>query len=231
MDLSIVSDPHDRAAFLGGVVVSLQLMACSLAGSLAVGIVGVWLQGARSRLVSGAVGVYIQAFRNTPPLIQLYFFYFGLGGVLRLPGTGEASLALLSNFGWAAISLSMTAGAFNIEIFRAGIEAVPRQMSESAQALGLTRWLRFRLVTLPLAFRICLPAFNNNLVNLIKATTNAYAIAVPELLYVSAAIWSDEFNVVQMMTVLLVVFIGIVSLVVWVLHRWERHMRIPGFSL
>lgn len=231
MDLSIVSDAGDRAAFLSGFAVSLELMASSMVGSLAVGLLGVWLQGSRSVLLRGPIAVYIQAFRNTPPLIQLYFFYFGLGGVIRLNATGGGSVPLLSNFGWAVIALSLTAGAFNIEIFRAGIETVPREMTESAEALGLTRFMRFRLITLPLAFRICLPALNNNLVNLIKATTNAYAIAVPELLYVSAEIWSDEFNVVQMMTVLLVVFVGMVSLVVWAMHLWERHMRIPGYSL
>jgi len=59
---------------------------------------------------------------------------------------------------------------------------------------------------LPLAFRVCLPALNNNLVNLVKTTTLAFAIAVPEMLYVSSQIWSDNVNVREMMTFLLVAY-------------------------
>jgi polar amino acid transport system permease protein len=61
-------------------------------------------------------------------------------------------------------------------------------------------------VVLPLAFRISLPALNNNLVNLVKTTTIAYAIAVPEMLYVANQIWSDELNVPEMMNVLLIIY-------------------------
>jgi polar amino acid transport system permease protein len=79
-------------------------------------------------------------------------------------------------------------------------------------------------------FRICLPALNNNLVNLVKTTTLAYAIAVPELLYVAAQIWSDENNVREMMNVLLAMYVAIVGVLVWAMTRWERAMRLPGFG-
>ena len=83
---------------------------------------------------------------------------------------------------------------------------------------------------LPLAFRISLPALNNNLVNLVKTTTLAYAIAVPEMLYVSSQIWSDELNVPEMMNVLLICYFALVGVLVCVMHRWERAMRVPGFG-
>ena len=83
---------------------------------------------------------------------------------------------------------------------------------------------------MPLAFRISLPALNNNLVNLVKTTTLAYAIAVPELLYVSSQIWSDVLNVPEMMNVLLVAYFVLVGSLVWVMHRWERAIRVPGFG-
>ena len=84
-------------------------------------------------------------------------------------------------------------------------------------------------VILPLAFRISLPALNNNLVNLVKTTTIAYAIAVPEMLYVANQIWSDELNVPEMMNVLLVIYVALVGVVVYVMGRWERAMRVPGY--
>jgi len=85
-------------------------------------------------------------------------------------------------------------------------------------------------IVLPLAFRISLPALNNNLVNLVKTTTLAYAIAVPELLYVSSQIWSDSLNVPEMMNVLLIVYFVLVGSLVWVMHRWERAIKLPGFG-
>ena len=78
--------------------------------------------------------------------------------------------------------------------------------------------------------RISLPALGTNLVNLVKTTTLAYAIAVPELLYVSAQIWSEDLNVREMMNVLLISYVGLVAILVWVLHRWEKALRIPGYG-
>src|SRR5947207_130113 len=117
-----------------------------------------------------------------------------------------------------------------VEIFRAGIEAVPRETLEAAESLGYSRLKAYAYVILPLAFRISLPALNNNLVNLIKTTTIAYAIAVPEMLYVANQIWSDESNVPEMMNVLLVTYVSLVGILVWVMGRWERALRIPGYS-
>ena len=131
---------------------------------------------------------------------------------------------------WAVIALSFFAGAFNTEIFRAGIEAVPKSTTEAAQALGYSRFQIYRYITFPLAYRVCLPALNNNLVNLVKTTTVAYAIAVPETLYISNQIWSDEYNVPEMMNVVWVVYILLVGVLVWLMHRWEKAIRVPGFG-
>ena len=81
---------------------------------------------------------YIQFFRSTPPLVQLYFFYFAVDAAVV--GTVRHSRRLLSSYGWAVIALSFFAGAFNTEIFRAGIEAVPSRPSRLPQALGYSRF-------------------------------------------------------------------------------------------
>ena len=173
---------------------------------------------------------YIQFFRNTPPLVQLYFFYFALGSYLRVTSDTGLAVPLVSNFTWAVIGLSFYAGAFNVEIFRAGIEAVPRETVEATEALGYSRLKAYAYVILPLAFRISLPALNNNLVNLVKTTTVAYAIAVPEMLYVANQIWSDELNVPEMMNALLIIYVALVGVLVFAMGRWERSMRIPGYA-
>lgn len=232
INLTIFYDSFDRRRFLLGLATTIELsLACGVL-SVIVGVLGAWLQGSKSRLVRGAVRAYIEFFRNTPPLIQLLFFYFAVGTLLpSLPdGTGGAQ-PLVSNTGWAIISFSLFAGAHNVEIFRSGIDAVPPGLHEAAAALGHTRFQIFRLIVFPLALRISFPAFNNNMVNLVKTTTLAYAIAVPELLYASAQIWSEDFNVKEMMNILLVVYLLLVALVVWAMNWFERRMRIPGYGM
>ena len=229
INLTIFYDAFDRARFFNGFLTSLRLMIVSLVVSLAIGVVGAWLQGSRLRLVRAVTQGYVQFFRNTPPLVQLYFFYFAIGSYLHTVAPNGLKVPLVSNFMWAVIGLSLYAGSFNVEIFRAGIEAVPRETIEAAEALGYTRLKAYAYVILPLALRISLPALNNNLVNLIKTTTIAYAIAVPEMLYVANQIWSDELNVPEMMNVLLVIYLFLVGVLVYIMGRWERALRVPGY--
>jgi len=228
--LTIFYDAFDRARFINGFLTSVRLMTLCIVASVALGVVGAWVQGSRLWPLRVITRAYIEFFRNTPPLVQLYFFYFALGSYLRVTNDVGLAVPIVSSFTWAAICLSLYAGAFNIEIFRAGIEAVPKETVEAAEALGYSRIGAYVHVILPLAFRISLPALNNNLVNLVKTTTIAYAIAVPEMLYVANQIWSDELNVPEMMNVLLVIYITLVGFVVYIMGRWEQAMRIPGYA-
>jgi polar amino acid transport system permease protein len=209
---------------------TLMLSVVTILLSLVLGAVGALIQGGPSRILRGLVNGFVVVFRNTPPLVQLFFFYFGLGAMLpaTITATGMRE-PLLNNVAWAIISLSLFAAAFNVEIFRSGIEAVPRTTIEAAEALGYTRFKAYRHIVLPLAIRVCLPALNNNLVNLLKTTTLAYAIAVPETLYALKQIWSESQNVLEMMILLLVTYGVLVGVLVWLMHRWERAMRIPGY--
>ena len=201
--------------------------------SVVIGIVGAWMQGSANALARRIVQGYIQFFRNTPPFVQLLFFYFALGQFTPtvVGPDGWTEMPIISNVGWAIISLSFFAGAFNVEIFRAGIEAVPDSTQEAAASLGFTRLQSYIDVVLPLAFRVSLPALNNNLVNLVKTTTQAIGIAVPELLYECVGIWNDYPSALYpTMLVLFVSFILLVGVLVLGMSRWERAMRIPGYG-
>jgi len=225
--LTIFYDGYDRARFFEGLVTTVKLSAYCLVLSLFLGALAAWFAGSRIAIVRRAVTGFVALFRNTPPLVQLYFFYFALGPLLpRVGGT-----PMLGSFGWAVVSLTLLETAFAAEIYRAGIEAVPKAMVEAAASLGYSRWQIYRLVMLPLALRATLPAMTNNLVNLVKTTTLAYAIAVPEMLYVSSQIWSDELNVPVMMNVLLICYFLLVGVLVYAMHRWERAIRVPGFGV
>jgi polar amino acid transport system permease protein len=160
------------------------------------------------------------------------FFYFALGQFTpTYSPDGWLEIPVISNVGWAIISLSFFAGAFNVEIFRAGIEAVPESTKEASEALGFSHLQTYRYIVLPLAFRVSLPSLNNNLVNLVKTTTQAMAIAVPELLYQMVSIYNDYSTAMNAsMLLLFVVYIGLVAILVLGMSRWEENSRIPGYG-
>jgi polar amino acid transport system permease protein len=230
INFTIGYDQFDAWRFFHGLTTTIELSVISIILSLAIGAVGAGLARARNRLLRGTVYWIVQFFRNTPPLAQLYFFFFGLNSVLVTYGANGLPTPLVGNVTWAILSLSLFAGAHNIEIFRSGIEAVPETTLEAAESLGYSRFGAYRHVILPLAFRISLPALNNNLVNLVKTTSVTYAIAVPELLYVSNQIWSDSLNVPEMMLLLLVCYLGLVGVLVRLMGWWERALSVPGFG-
>jgi polar amino acid transport system permease protein len=224
-------DDFERGRLLRGMWTTLKLATLCIVLSVVIGIFGAWVQGSRSRLLRAVVQGYIQFFRNTPPLVQMYFFYFALGPMMpRIENEYGIRQPMLGSFEWAMLSLSFFAGAFNVEIFRSGVEAVQTATVEAADSLGFSRWQVYREVVLPLAVRVCLPALNNNLINLAKTTTQAYAIAVPETLFVASQIWSDRINVLEMMVTLLTFYLAMVGVLVWLMGMLERALRVPGFG-
>jgi len=227
-NFSVFYDAFEWHAFVGGIGYTLLLSAGSIVGSVLLGMLGVFMQQSSVRWLRTLVAIYVWTFRNTPPLVQLFFFYFALGP--QLASLAGSSTPVLGNIGWAVISLILYAGAFNIEIFRSGIEAVPASMMEAASAMGMNRRQIFVKVAFPLAARISLPALTNNLINLIKTTTNAYAIAVPEILYVSSQIWTQNLNTAEMMIVLLVFYLGLIGLFVFLMSLLEKSVAVPGWG-
>lgn len=226
----IFYDEYEFSRFVSGVGESLQLIFWALLLSLIVGAVGAWLQSSGSKVTQVFVNGYIQLFRNTPPMVQMLFFYFALGAYTPQVDLGGYYEPMVSAFGWALIALGIFGGAFNVEIFRAGLESVPTAMIEGAESLGFSRLQTFLYVKMPLAIRVSLPALTSNLVSLAKTTSLAYVISVPEVTYTLNQIWSDNVNVPEMMIVLFVFYVTSVSLIGAFLHFLERRLAIPGFG-
>ena len=96
LNFIVFYEPYEFGRFVNGAAISLKLIFWSLAFSLVIGVLGAWVQGARSKVLRVGVNAYIQAFRNTPPMIQLLFFYFGLGAFTPSVDMGGYSQPLIS---------------------------------------------------------------------------------------------------------------------------------------
>jgi polar amino acid transport system permease protein len=230
-NLTILYDPFDMARFADGLITTVVLFLIAAVASVLLGLIGAGCLTLPHRVPKAIVRGYVAFFRNTPPLVQVYCFFFGVGALLPTT-TNEFGFPqpILGSFGWALIALTLYAGAFNVEIFRAGVEAINRSIIEAAAVLGYSKVAGFVYVIVPLAWRISLPALCNNMIELLKTTTLAYAIGVPELLYVSNQIWSDNLNTFEMMNVLMVTYLLLVGMVALTMMRWEKALRLPGFG-
>ena len=174
LDFGIVRDAAPQLA--RGFLLTVGIAFAGTIGALAVGAVGAAMRVSDSAWARAIATAFTEFFRNTPPLVQIYFLAFalpklpGVGPYLVLPGVVAATLGLIFH-----------QGAINVEILRAGLGAVPAGQREAAEALGLGRLDRLRHVLVPQAIRISLPALGNNVISLFKNTTLVASIGVLDL--------------------------------------------------
>ena len=165
------------------------------------------------------VAAYVEVFRNTPLLIQIFIVYFGL------PQLGVTLSPFLS--GLAALVLY--AAAYNTEIFRAGLEAVPHGQFEAARSAGLGELQILRYVIMPQAVRICFPALGNNLVSLVKNSSLVSTIGMVELMFVANDISFNNFRTFEIYGTAAVMYVVIVLALTRLLRAAEgRLLRAPA---
>ena len=211
--------------------VTVQLALLTIAGSLAAGVsLAAALTSGRAWLARPA-RAFVEVTRNTPTLVQLYCAFLVLNMLitqqLRDWGAGNNPL---TPFVWVVIVVSLHKGVFHAEALRAGIEAVPATTLEAARSLGFSQRQLLVRVQLPLAVRFALPSLTNNLVDLVKMTAVASAIAVGDVTYESIMIWSQRDNVLELLLLILLWF-GLLTWLVSLAGRWlEQHLRMPGYG-
>jgi polar amino acid transport system permease protein len=131
-------------------------------------------------------------------------------------------ISLLDNLWSFIFALAIYAGAYLIEIFRAGLESIHKGYIEAGKAIGLTRLQRARYVTVPLMFRIVLPSLGNTLISLFKDTSLASAISVTELTYGAIRINVNTWRVIEVYTVVALMYLATSYLIAGVLRFLEK---------
>lgn len=195
-----------------GITILVSLVAIVLA-------IGLALIGAIGRLSSNAIfyslaSLYVSLVRGTPLLVQIYFIYFAL------PQAGIIIDAIPSGI----IALGFNYGAYMTEIFRAGIQAVPRSQREAAQALGMPERLAFRRIVLPQAVRIVIPAIGNDFVAMIKDSALISTISVGELFWRAQRIGRSEHQVLASIALAALVYWGLTIVFSYFQERLEKRM-------
>lgn len=191
-----------------------------IALSLLIGIVAAFILHFKIPVLAQVVKVYVEIFRNTPLLVQLFFIYFGL------PKVGLSISAEVCG----AVGLGLLGGSYMAESFRSGLEAVPVLQMESALALGMNRLQMFRSVILPQAFSISVPAIVANIIFLLKETSVFSVISLMDLMFTAKDLIGLYYKTTESLF-LLVVFYLILLLPISILGSLlERRLRYAGFG-
>jgi polar amino acid transport system permease protein len=164
------------------------------------------------RLVRWPVTVYVNIFRATPLLIQLIYIYYAL------PAFGIR----LSPFMAGLIGLSLHYIPFIAEVYRSGIQAIPRGQRDAAEALGLNRWLTNWKIIFPQAFRIVIPSLGNYFVSLVKDTSLLSVLTVTELVFAGELIAARTYDYFTEYTLVFVFYLVLGSLAILGVQYVER---------
>jgi His/Glu/Gln/Arg/opine family amino acid ABC transporter permease subunit len=170
-----------RGLLVGTIPLTIVCFVCGLVIALAAALARL----SSLRVLAGVARVYISVIRGTPLLVQLFIVFFGLGqvGIKFDPYVA------------AGIAFSLNVGGYAAEILRAAILSVPRGQYEAATVIGMDYWQSMRRIVLPQASRIAVPPLSNTLLSLVKDTSLASLVLVPELFHEAdvAAALSTEY--------------------------------------
>lgn len=191
-----------------------------IALSILIGFVCALIRHYKIPVLRQIVGGYIELFRNTPLLVQLFFLYFGL------PKIG---ISIDAEF-CGALGLALLGGAYMAEAFRSGLEAVEPTQMESALSLGMSKKQAILHVILPQAVSVSVPAFVANIIFLMKETSVFSAISLMDLMFTAKDLIGLYYKTIECLT-LLVVFYLIILLPISFIGRFlERRLRYAGFG-
>ena len=178
--------------------------------------------------------IYTDIFRNTPLLVQFFFIYFGLAEI-GIDLTFESILgpekALERAYGSAVVALGLNSGAYQTEIIRSGIQAIPAGQMEAGRSVGLTYLQSMRFVVLPQAIRIVIPPLGNETVNLVLNSALASAIGFGEITRKGRFLISVTFETFWTWGLVLIFYFAITYTLANILKYVEKRLKIPGLGL
>jgi polar amino acid transport system permease protein len=211
-------DPRGIANLIflsSGVWASLLIALVSIVISVVVGLAVGMAALSRSKALRAFNRIYVEVFRAVPLLVLLLWVYYGLPVVAGIQ---------FGVFTAGVISLALSDSAFEAEIFRAGIQSVPKGQWEAGRSIGLTPWLVMRLVVLPQAIRRILPALGNQFVYVLKMTSLISVIGYQELTRRANELTLIEYRPLEIYSLLVLEYLALILVVSWLVRRLEQRM-------
>lgn len=227
MDWDLILDSLPRLLAGAGTTLELVILSLAIGFVLASGLVLARLSS--NRLLSSFARAYIFVFRGTPLLVQIFLIYFGLG---QFRGFWEAIglWGVLREAFWCAIlALALNTAAYTAEILRGGIQSIPHGQIEAGRACGMSRFTLLRRIIAPIAIRQALPAYGNEVILMVKATSLASIITILEITGIAKQINSRTFAPFEVFTAAGILYLainfGAAQLIRWLEWKTTPHLR------
>ncbi len=197
---------------LEGALVSFWISLLAFGGGLVIGLLGAFGRLFGGRVVSGLIYAYYIFFTNTPQLVQIFFLFYGLA---------EFGL-LLSPFTAVWLGLTLNAGAYLIEIQRAGFLSTRRSELEAAEVLGMSRWQSLRYVIVPHIARVLFPPLSNQYIIVVMGSSMGAIFGLEELTGRAVNINGQTFRSIEVFSLTAVIYLGVTFLATAVLALLGR---------
>ena len=202
-----------------GLVNTLKVTGMALSCGLVLGLALALLRLSRHRWASWPAGLVIEVFRTTPPLVQLFWFFFALPLIVGIE---------MTPFVAAAVTFSIQSAAFFAEVFRGGIVSIERGQWEGALAIGMTHRQALRRIVLPQAVKRMMPAFMERAIELMKTTTLVATISYADLLFAANEIAQKTFRPLETFTVAAGIYFVVIFAASLLARLIERRLAVSG---
>lgn len=205
---------------LHGTVVALQLLFCFLTLGFIIGIVLAVMEVYGNRFFLTVAVVIERFFRGVPAVVLLFLFYYGLSDIYNI-----------SSFGAATLALGLRSAAYQSQIFRGAMQAIPSGQMVAARSIGMSAFKSVRHIVIPQAMRLAIGPWSNEYASELKDTSLAYTIGVVELLRRAKYIVSyTHGNALIVFGVCSIIYLILTRIGNTILYRLEDRLRVPGFE-
>jgi polar amino acid transport system permease protein len=224
-------DPYGRALDFvkEGIGVSIGVTAVAFILTVIVGLVGGLGRLAKNKVIKGIATIYVEVIRGIPLMVQLLFWYFAFPAIVQDAGDKWNNYTLshfiLDPIAMAVIGLTVCYGAYMSEIYRAGIQSIPKGQMEAARSLGMSQFQAMRYVILPQAIRVILPPMGNEFISLLKDSSLVSVVAVADLTRRGREFMSQTATPIETWTIVALLYLVMTILSARVVNWIERKTK------
>jgi polar amino acid transport system permease protein len=225
-DWAIITSGQYFEWIVSGVKITLQLSVVSIALSFILGLLIAVMRMSQIRPILWFSHAYLEFFRNTPLLVQIFFWYFGSYKILP-QAVNDWMNTMNFEFAAAVIALTIYTSAFIAEDIRSGVRSIPKEQMEAARSSGFSYLGSMYHIILPQAVRLTIPPLINQFLNLTKNSSLAMTIGVAELTYQARQVESYTFKGFEAFTAATLVYLGLSLIITWLVTLYSKHVLNP----
>ena len=225
-DWAIITSGQYFEWIVSGVKITLQLSVVSIALSFILGLLIAVMRMSQIRPVLWFSHAYLEFFRNTPLLVQIFFWYFGSYKILPT-AVNDWMNTLNFEFAAAVIALTVYTSAFIAEDIRSGVRSIPKEQMEAARSSGFSYLKSMYYIILPQAVRLTIPPLINQFLNLTKNSSLAMTIGVAEVTYQARQIESYTFKGFEAFTAATLVYLVLSLIITWLVTLYSKYVLNP----